>query len=614
MSIQIYRGHIDEEQSHRFQFRLQLSEILRWEIYRWWLISWENIVPKQEIPFEPHEQQDDEDWCEFREVYHYINIVALIRVTQTTTLPKRTPDFLDETSLCSVITQFVRWTNTLDPSPWHYNLARFALAQDRDIEPEGLVVNLLAFEFHQRIKGLAEAIARLEAPTLDALSDLICQLIHNTGAQGEIAAQETRARLEQAYKRNGAAKWERWFKSVPHDTKYRNVERSRCTVDSSLIPTSCLNRDVISKLISMKMFLDAIERDIDQGRIERSWRTPWVETFVRALWHDHVKKRWQRAKSNPPGVTVPVLSQLTRLSNPKTTRTVEADAHQVSLFDDDGLLGQSEELAVHDIRFMKALIESGAQALQTTVGVQLWLGVIMEANKRIHEDGLVGAVPVLTYDSLEEMAEAMGIEYNKRKINQINQALSVGNNLKVTWPGGELHGLWLYSTYRKGKAGGGSTNCIEITPAPALLPNYCHRLSKHDGKQIIAPITPLGPLGNGKRSHKAEASFNLRITELLTERSIQIAEHGGVKIDAKDIGRAARELGTSPQTLENALNRWCEDSEDHPAVLEHVGQGRYIFANNEVYGRARQWLEAQGRLRKKNSDNAKRRNARKSSK
>jgi len=104
----------------------------------------------------------------------------------------------------------------------------------------------------------------------------------------------------------------------------------------------------------------------------------------------------------------------------------------------------------------------------------------------------------------------------------------------------------------------------------------------------------LSKSGSAKRP---EASLHLELAALLTERSMEIAQHGGVQIKAQDIRRLAAQVNASEKIITSALDRWTQDNDDSPAVFERVGRCGYLYADNEVYGGARRFLEHQSQMR-----------------
>jgi hypothetical protein len=53
--------------------------------------------------------------------------------------------------------------------------------------------------------------------------------------------------------------------------------------------------------------------------------------------------------------------------------------------------------------------------------------------------------------------------------------------------------------------------------------------------------------------------------------------------------------------MESALERWKRDEEDGLAVFEEVELDTFHLANNETYGRERDFLTKQGDLRERNA-------------
>jgi len=318
-----------------------------------------------------------------------------------------------------------------------------------------------------------------------------------------------------------------------------------------------------------------------------------LQISAQVLWLDRVKARWERERRHSAGVTSPVLSVIRDFTR-SGSRTIEAADNMVSIFDGERQIATTDNVPVANIPNLIQTLERGADALMSPVGISLVIGIIISADEEIRRRALGKASPHLEWDGLEQLAEQVGVSPNKRALGYLNDALDAGARLRIEWPGGVKQGLWTYELNRKGHAGGGSSNLLSIVPALALCPGYYERLGPSD--RLIAPITPLGPLSKGGRAMRPEASLHLELAALLTERSMEIAAHGGVQLKGTDITRLAAQVGASEKVITSALDRWSQDA-DSPAVFERVGRCGYLYADNEVYGPARRFLEHQAQMR-----------------
>lgn len=318
-----------------------------------------------------------------------------------------------------------------------------------------------------------------------------------------------------------------------------------------------------------------------------------LQISAQALWADRVKARWERERRHSAGVTSPVLSVIRDLTR-SGPRTIEPTNNAASIFDGERQIATTDNVPVANIPSLIQTLEQGADALMSPVGISLVIGIIISADEEIRKRALGKASPHLEWDGLEQLAEQFGVAPNKRALGYLTDALDAGARLRIEWPGGVKQGLWTYELNRKGYAGGGSSNLLSIVPALALCPGYYDRLGPSD--RLIAPITPLGPLSKGGRAMRPEASLHLELAALLTERSLEIAALGGVQLKPKDITRLASQVGASEKVITSALDRWSQDA-DSPAVFERVGKCGYLYADNEVYGPARRFLEHQAQMR-----------------
>ncbi|MDZ7703885.1 MAG: hypothetical protein U5L04_05305 [Trueperaceae bacterium] len=311
------------------------------------------------------------------------------------------------------------------------------------------------------------------------------------------------------------------------------------------------------------------------------------------LWCDQVEPELKRIRDNRPALAVPVYDALEATAWHKG-RHVErdADSSQLSLLSEDNdLLAQTPFLP--DERLQR-ILEAGADDLRSITAIRLFIYLVRAVHQRAFED--VPDSTVLEFEGgIKGLAEEIGETSNKGRA-KLKGILEAGQRWHVTWPGGAAGGLWTY-TYDD-TSGSHKTARLELRLGAPLAPMYnLKRLRK--GQRTLTPIVDMAPLVSPGRYYAPQAAFQQSVVRAIAERSMQIADDGGVLLTLPKLWPIADALGLPKSTMQRALDRWLHDGDDGPAFLEKVDRDRYHLADNERYGLARRFIDETARRKKR---------------
>ncbi len=194
------------------------------------------------------------------------------------------------------------------------------------------------------------------------------------------------------------------------------------------------------------------------------------------------------------------------------------------------------------------------------------------------------AVPhILEFNGPKDFAECIG-EPVYDNSTDILHALRQGQHFSISWPGGEIGGLWLYHYQRACR---GRPSWLELQLARILRPHY--GMAELDSPWRV-PLVPFAPFVGRHNHHAAQAAFQDLFLLTLVERHREILTYGGVRIDEERRRRMAREVGLPNAQLSPLMARWTRSGPGGDAFLEQPETDLFLLADTPPYRGGRRFL------------------------
>jgi hypothetical protein len=313
---------------------------------------------------------------------------------------------------------------------------------------------------------------------------------------------------------------------------------------------------------------------------------PFALPLAILLWRKKVKARAEGRRERQTAISSLIAREVERVCW-ETGRVVRPAAGGAELVSDRGeVLATIPTLPPEEFEVMQRAVRQ----LGSLTGHRIIRWLAGEGHQRVL-DGEPNPSIITVYGGMEAFAEKIGA--NSRKAPE--EALAVlraGQEFRVTWPGGEVGGLWMYTAFDRTTRG--KRAWLEIRLGSILLPFYAKRnLPKH--QQWLVPIVPLPPFVGRPHDFAAQAAFQFKIVGALLDHRIQLVTDGGALLGAEELRRRAEQVGLPVATIPRVLDRWSQDGDDGPAFLERVERDRYNLADTAPYRGARGFLIEAGR-------------------
>lgn len=341
-------------------------------------------------------------------------------------------------------------------------------------------------------------------------------------------------------------------------------------------------------------------------RLTTLMEAKFVEYILHAIWPDTLE---QLNRTSPPPSeeesdnnkipTMPhvVTEALLGTLAPRNRVKVAPDQMHAQIISPEGELIAGPAKAATP--FVESILQTNLDALRSAHGMRLliWFAQTVHEqyaqNKRPGDNNMV-----IVEGGIAGLRETLGIS-SKKASSYLRDALNAGLAWQPTNCAG--HGLW---TWAERKAKRNRAALIYITAGLVFTPEglWMHQ----GGSKLLTPIVDLAGMVGRYNEHAAVGRFQFALVHELSKGSAQIPEHGGVLLSQEVLERRAMQAGLPDAIITKAIDRWTQDGDDAPALLERIDKGRYHLADNSTYGKAREFLDEQGGMRKKRSQSGKR--------
>lgn len=336
-------------------------------------------------------------------------------------------------------------------------------------------------------------------------------------------------------------------------------------------------------------------------------RAPFVEYLLWALWPG-IKE--QLGSTHQPGqkvederngkiTTMPhVLTEaMMNILSPRNEVSVSADQMHAQIVTPEG--EQVAGPAKAATPFIESILQTNIEALRSAHGMRLLIWIVQTIHEQYARAVRTGHDNrIIIEGGLNALRENLGITSAKAS-PILRAALDAGPMWQPIGLNGQGLWTWVEIPSKRGKSG-----TIHIDVGTILTPDG---LWLHKGQsKLLTPIVDLAGMVGRRNDHAAVGRFQFALVHDLSRGSKQLPEYGGVLLTQDMLEYRAMQAGLPESTIAKAIDRWTQDGDDAPALLEKVEEERFHLADNDVYGPARTFLDEQGGMREERSKSGKR--------
>lgn len=325
----------------------------------------------------------------------------------------------------------------------------------------------------------------------------------------------------------------------------------------------------------------------EPARWER-WAEPLrlPRVLARVLWRLKVRPELDSERSDVPVLAAQVVRDL--------AESHWAPSRQMLLLEGRAVLRKDgvelAEVPLLDPSDFEAM-QRGAERLRSVTGQRVIRHLAREAYA-LHK-ATPGRADVVIEGGFSGLAEALG-ENSKKAPEIVRDVLRAGQDFKRRWANGcEIGGLWLY---RNEVAEARGRRALLVVTVGTVLRPYFALSNLPAGERFGVPVLPMPPFVGRERDWAGQAVFQFLLEAELVARRLELVKEGGAKLTPADFERLAAKAGLPSGSWRKVIDRWTQDGDNGPAMLERVGADRFTLANTEPYRAAREWLLEGGRI------------------
>lgn len=247
---------------------------------------------------------------------------------------------------------------------------------------------------------------------------------------------------------------------------------------------------------------------------------------------------------------------------------------------------------------LRGRVENGFKLFGSTTSHRVFRHLVLSG----HRQALNGAGDprVLNFTgAYARIAEDLGLK-SKVESDKIRDIIEAMNHHELNI--GNRRERVLMRSYTKGA--GPKPAKLEIILGFPLLPNYVqdlkdafnNKLEASIAKRLI-PLVSEPPLIGRKRDHGPQFTFQMAVVNKMRLESNSIVRLGGVTLEKATLEQLANVAGLPIALIDKVIDRWTQDGDDGPKMLERIEGDVYRLAHKPAWDLmvAGATKEAQGR-------------------
>jgi len=319
---------------------------------------------------------------------------------------------------------------------------------------------------------------------------------------------------------------------------------------------------------------------------------PFAYGLARVLWLDVVKPRLERERYKPSALVFRVHEEAISAHTPGgQLQRHQGDIlvnHRNEKVSDLRRIEPLKKVPALELRVLPQILRKGSKLLGTLNAYRLLHLEVSLGHQHALDDKNKDVRALRFEGGWEALAEAAGIEGNSRAITEVHAIIAAQAHLCFVSPDGSYGNLLSYEVR---PATGHHRGRISLILGDALLPDFIfspgffgNGRSAREARRLV-PMLPLPPLVGRPNDKGAQVNLQLRLLAEMRRRATEFYEEGGVLLSSYELENFAKEATLPLTTLRKVIDRWTQDGEDGPALLELIEEDRYTLGKTHVDAR-----------------------------
>jgi hypothetical protein len=472
---------------------------------------------------------------------------------------------------------FLALAGNKDPTPYHQSIVRGVLVGELKREPTGREVDELARCLNDSLQDAYQAIkfgSLQPLPREVEIKDILAYCAPEE--EGMLLWDAKAARFLDGIGDKGKD----LAKALRKEAKKRWGE----------LLQDC-NGNIEEGLFSMQLAsiwaLSWTNKDVSVTPLRFAWN------LARALWYDQVEPRLKRERAKPKALVFPVFEEAIDAHTPGgLLQAIEGNNalinHRGERVSDLRRIKPLDKVPTLELSVLPKILSKGAKLLGTLNAYRLLHLEVSLGHQRALNDDIKDVRALRFEGGWEALAEAAGIEGNSRAISEVHAIIAAQAHLCWRWPDGTYGNLLSYEVRpaRRNQRGR-----VSLILGDALLPDFIftpgffgNGRTAREARRLV-PMLPLPPLIGRDNDKGAQVNLQLRLLVEMRRRAGEFYEKGGILLEQDKLEEFAKEATLPLSTLSKVIERWTQDGDDGPALLERIERDRYTLGKTHVDAR-----------------------------
>jgi hypothetical protein len=334
----------------------------------------------------------------------------------------------------------------------------------------------------------------------------------------------------------------------------------------------------------------------------KCWQKPLYlhRCIADIVWFNSVKERAESAYRKPPALTLFALDVITTPFKAKKLRTekdkiLDHNGNEVGFIKPAPSTGLT---AIDASTISYILAKQNVELLKSINFHRLFRWEIKEVTKR-YLSGVSDFRKLSINGSFKELAELIGANIHKQTVQDLRDIITWQQQAGFDLGDGNMGHMLTYDI--RSNTNDKRKKILSLYLTDMLLPNFVFSMPHENQSQremrMLAPLLDIPPLvTSNNRLHAAQAAFQVELCIEMRKRAKEIVDKGGIYLPHSQKVTMAEMVGLDLETLPKVFDRWTQDGNDGPKMLEEITQD--VYSLSEHHQAARDFIIAAGKMEK----------------
>jgi len=334
----------------------------------------------------------------------------------------------------------------------------------------------------------------------------------------------------------------------------------------------------------------------------RCWQKPLYlhRCIADIVWFNSVKEMAGSAYKKPPALTIFAWDVVTTPFKAKELKAIENQ-----IFDEKNrqigkikLLDPSDLSTIDVSTISNILAKRNIELLKSVNFHRLFRWEIKEVTKR-YLSGVADFRKLTIDDSFKNLAVLISASTNPKTLQELREIVAWQQQAVFDLGDGNMGHMLTYDI--RSNPNDRRKKILSLYLTDMLLPNFVFSMPHQNQSQrearMLAPLLDMPPLvTDNNKLHAAQAAFQVELCIEMRKRAKEIVDKGGIYLPHSQKVTMAETVGLDLETLPKVFDRWTQDGNDGPKMLEEITQDVYNLS--EHHQAARDFIISAGKMEK----------------